>query len=148
MAANTKARAAEILSAAQQVVSERQPPLFAIIDTLPLAKEVADHTGCHINSAKRAIDQALRLARGEQAKAGRWGGDRGGGRRPGEGPVPREGPRPDLTLMKWTFYVPSELAAALGALAQPYELPQSVALRLLMSHPEVVARLAKRDADA
>jgi hypothetical protein len=41
---------------------------------LPLAKIVAQQTSCHIDTAKRNIAKAARIARGEIV--GQWGGSR------------------------------------------------------------------------
>lgn len=84
---NTKAIHQEILTTAKNAIADAGG--VEAIDGLPLIERgyelrklyviVSRDADCHIDTAKRNVAKALRLARGEIVKA-RWGGNRGGGR--------------------------------------------------------------------
>jgi hypothetical protein len=73
---NTKARHNEILATAKEVLAESEIDITQSLgkNLLPLAKMVAQQTSCHIDTAKRNIAKAVRIARGEVVK--QWGGKR------------------------------------------------------------------------
>jgi hypothetical protein len=80
---NTKTRHLEILTACKEILTEVGGVM--LVDSLQqdervpllrgMAKQVAEDTNCHIDTAKRNVAKALRLARGEIV--GQWGGKRG-----------------------------------------------------------------------
>jgi hypothetical protein len=76
MTNNTKARHNEILTTAKEVLAENEIDITQPLgkNLLPLAKIVAQQTSCHIDTAKRNIAKATRIARGEVVK--QWGGNR------------------------------------------------------------------------
>lgn len=85
---NTKARHLEILDAAYDIIETAKVDITEAVDILPLAKQLAEQTGCHITTAKKNVAKAIRQKRGQLAGAwgdepqGGWGGYRPGAGRP------------------------------------------------------------------
>lgn len=80
MSTNTKVRSQEIQAVARALLLEHNVPLNerAPRTLLPLLME---RTGCKIDTAKRHMAKAQRIARGEYTHA-KWGGPRPGAGRP------------------------------------------------------------------
>lgn len=75
---NKKDRSDAIQEAARRLLVERQIDITQQVDVLSLAKDLATELACHPDTAKRHIARAVRLARGETAHEGTWGGVRRG----------------------------------------------------------------------
>lgn len=79
---NTKARHTEILNACKEILTEVGGVMLVdsfqqderILLLRGMAKQVSERTNCHMDTAKRNVAKALRLARGEIV--GQWGGKR------------------------------------------------------------------------
>lgn len=80
MRVNKKDRSDAIQEAARRLLEERQIDITQQVIIPPLAKGLAQQMNCHIDTAKRHIARAVRLARGEVAHEGTWGGVRRGER--------------------------------------------------------------------
>jgi len=72
---NTKKRHQEILSAAQKMLIDLNVDVTQHYSFLPIAKELAAKTNCHITTAKSNLAKAARLKRGQIMKHN-WGGKR------------------------------------------------------------------------
>lgn len=81
-APNTRARSQAIQDAARALLVERQINITQRVDIRALAKDFSAAFGCHYDTAKRHLAQAVRLARGEAPRATDWGGQREGAGRP------------------------------------------------------------------
>lgn len=86
---NTKARNQEIQAAAMQLVTAAGVDVGERVELRPLAKQLAEQTGCHYTTAKQHVIKAVRrLRHPDYPDVGQWGGSRGGGRpRKEENPV-------------------------------------------------------------
>lgn len=78
---NTKARSLEIQAAARALLLEHNVSINETASSRKYAPLLMERTGCGIDTAKRHIAKAQRIARGEYTHA-KWGGPRPGAGRP------------------------------------------------------------------
>lgn len=76
MKPNTKGRSEAIQEAARCLLLDRRVEVREQIEILPLAKLLAEETGCYLDTAKRHIATAIRRARGDISAGRGWGGPR------------------------------------------------------------------------
>lgn len=75
---NTRAYSAALAQAASDLLAASGEDVTQPVKVLPLAKRMAQETGCHISTAKQHIARAARLARHESTEPAAWGGTRPG----------------------------------------------------------------------
>lgn len=80
MSGATRARHNEIAAAARALLDAANPALDERVPFETLVPLLIEQTGCHKNTARRALARAMRLARGEASAA--WGGARPGAGNP------------------------------------------------------------------
>jgi hypothetical protein len=81
MALNTKARSEELQTLAAEIVAASGVSLTERVELRPLAKLMAERSGCHYTTAKQHIAKAMRRAR-HKFQPAEWGGKRDGAGRP------------------------------------------------------------------
>jgi len=81
MALNTKARSLELQALAAEIVAASGISLTEKTGVRPLAKLMAEKSGCHYTTAKNHIAKAIRRAR-YALQPVEWGGKREGSGRP------------------------------------------------------------------
>ena len=77
---NTRSYSQSLAAAASQLLAASGADITKPVPVLPLAKQMAEATGCHITTAKSHIARAIRRARHEPDPT--WGGTRPGAGRP------------------------------------------------------------------
>ncbi len=82
MALNTKARNEELQILAAEIVAASGVSLTERAEIRPLAKLMAERSGCHYTTAKQHIAKAMRRARYKKFQTAEWGGKRDGAGRP------------------------------------------------------------------
>lgn len=86
---NTKARSQEIQAAARALLLEYNVSINETASSRKFAPLLMERTGCGIDTAKRHIAKAQRIARGEYTHA-KWGGPRPGAGRPEQETIDKE----------------------------------------------------------
>lgn len=81
MALNTKSRSEELQTLAAEILAASGADVTKGVEIRPLAKIMADRSGCHYTTAKQHIAKAIRRAR-HKYQDPTWGGKREGAGRP------------------------------------------------------------------
>lgn len=76
MKTNGKARSEAIQEAARCLLLDRRVEVRGQVEILPLARLLAEETGCHLTTAKVHIATAIRRSRGDISAGRNWGGPR------------------------------------------------------------------------
>jgi len=83
MALNTKARSLKLQALAIEILTASGASLTERVEIRPLAKIMAEKSGCHYTTAKQHIAKAIRRAR-HTLQPVEWGGKREGSGRPNQ----------------------------------------------------------------